>query len=45
MGFDDIVFVLYMVLLFVSVWVLVMEMIKESINWLIFMLDGGEFNF
>ena len=43
-GFDDIALAPYMVPL-ASVRVPVTEMIKESINRLIFMLDGGEFNF
>ena len=44
-GFDDIVLAPYMVPSLASVRVPVTEMIKESINRLIFMLDGGEFNF
>lgn len=43
-GFDDIVLAPYMVPSLASVRVPVTEMIKESINRLIFMLDGGEFN-
>ncbi|STT05967.1 ascBF operon repressor [Klebsiella pneumoniae] len=44
-GFDDIALAPYMVPSLASVRVPVTEMIKESINRLIFMLDGGEFNF
>lgn len=40
-GFDDIVLAPYMVPSLASVRVPVTEMIKESINRLIFMLDGG----
>lgn len=44
-GFDDIALAPYMVPSLASVRVPVTEMTKESINRLIFMLDGGEFNF
>lgn len=40
-GFDDIVIVFYIVLVFFSVKILVIEMIQEIIGWLIFMFDGG----
>lgn len=44
-GFDDIVLAPYIVPALSSVKVPVTEMIKESINRLIFMLDGGDFKF
>jgi LacI family asc operon transcriptional repressor len=44
-GFDDIVLAPYMVPSLASVRVPVTEMIKESINRLIFMLDGGNSTF
>ncbi|MDQ6191617.1 substrate-binding domain-containing protein [Klebsiella pneumoniae] len=44
-GFDDIALAPYMVPSLASVRVPVTEMIKESINRLIFMLDGGNSTF
>ena len=44
-GFDDIALAPFMVPALSSVKVPVTEMIKESINRLIFMLDGGDFKF
>ena len=44
-GFDDIVLAPYMVPALSSVKVPVTEMIKESINRLIFMLDGGDLTY
>ena len=44
-GFDDIVLAPYMVPSLSSVKVPVTEMIKESINRLIFMLDGGDLKY
>lgn len=44
-GFDDIVLAPYMIPALSSVKIPVTEMIKESINRLIFMLDGGDLKF
>jgi LacI family asc operon transcriptional repressor len=44
-GFDDIVLAPYMIPALSSVKIPVTEMIKECINRLIFMLDGGDFKF
>ena len=44
-GFDDIVLAPYMVPALSSVKVPVTEMIKETINRLIFMLDGGDLKY
>nr|WP_318383734.1 LacI family DNA-binding transcriptional regulator [uncultured Enterobacter sp.] len=45
MGFDDIALAPYIVPSLTSVRVPVTEMIKETINRLIFMLDGGDFKY
>ena len=45
MGFDDIALAPYIVPSLSSVRIPVTEMIKETINRLIFMLDGGEFKY
>uniref|UniRef100_UPI001358897D substrate-binding domain-containing protein n=1 Tax=Arthrobacter sp. 18067 TaxID=2681413 RepID=UPI001358897D len=44
-GFDDIVLAPYMIPALSSVKIPVTEMFKESINRLIFMLDGGDLKF
>jgi len=44
-GFDDIAIAPYTVPPLASVKIPVTEMIKETISRLIFMLDGGEFNY
>ncbi|MGO1309045.1 MAG: substrate-binding domain-containing protein, partial [Kluyvera intermedia] len=44
-GFDDIALAPYMIPSLSSVRIPVTEMIKETINRLIFMLDGGDFKY
>ncbi len=44
-GFDDIALAPYVIPSLSSVKIPVTEMMKESINRLIFMLDGGEFKY